>query len=202
MFPDSNAHGLGEAPQWLYTVRFTGAELWGEDADPTLTTSIDAWDSYLEPGEASSATTGQVAPVSRDGDGGPVFEAPWQANAFAVTLALHQRGVFTWTEWASTLAAEIKRATAAGDPGDGSTYYRHWLSAIERLVVDTGVVTFAHLDARRAPGTVRHARPRTPSRSCWRTTRRRPRLGSELASPHAAGTASPCRTGGRAATTT
>ena len=50
VFPDSNAHGLGEAPQWLYTVRFTGAELWGEDADPTLTTSIDAWDSYLEPG--------------------------------------------------------------------------------------------------------------------------------------------------------
>ena len=104
----------------------------------------------LNPAEASSATTGQVAPVSRDGDGGPVFEAPWQANAFAVTLALHQRGVFTWTEWASTLAAEIKRATAAGDPDDGSTYYRHWLSAIERLVVDKGVVTPAHLDARRA----------------------------------------------------
>ncbi|MDT5134994.1 MAG: nitrile hydratase subunit beta, partial [Mycobacterium sp.] len=42
--------GQGAAPQWLYTVRFTGAELWGEDADPTLTTSIDAWESYLEPG--------------------------------------------------------------------------------------------------------------------------------------------------------
>ena len=50
IFPDSNAHGLGEAPQWLYTVRFTGAELWGEDADPAHTTSIDAWESYLEPG--------------------------------------------------------------------------------------------------------------------------------------------------------
>ena len=50
VFPDSNAHGLGEAPQWLYTVRFTGVELWGEDADPTLTTSIDAWETYLEPG--------------------------------------------------------------------------------------------------------------------------------------------------------
>jgi nitrile hydratase accessory protein len=87
---------------------------------------------------------------ARDGDGGPVFEAPWQANAFAMTLALHQRGVFTWTEWASTLAAEITRAQAAGDPDDGSTYYRHWLSAIERLVVDKGVVTPAHLDARRA----------------------------------------------------
>jgi nitrile hydratase accessory protein len=67
-----------------------------------------------------------------------------------MTLALHERGVFTWTEWASTLAAEIKRAKAAGDPDDGSTYYRHWLSAIERLVVDKGVIAPAHLDARRA----------------------------------------------------
>jgi nitrile hydratase beta subunit len=49
VFPDSNAHGQGEAPQWLYTVRFTGPELWGEEADPTLTVSIDAWESYLEP---------------------------------------------------------------------------------------------------------------------------------------------------------
>lgn len=48
VFPDSNAHGRGEAPQWLYTVRFTAAELWGESADPDLTVSIDAWESYLE----------------------------------------------------------------------------------------------------------------------------------------------------------
>jgi len=48
VFPDSNAHGRGEDPQWLYTVRFTGAELWGADADPALAVSIDAWESYLE----------------------------------------------------------------------------------------------------------------------------------------------------------
>ena len=65
VFPDSNAHGLGEAPQWLYTVRFTGAELWGEDADPTLTTSIDAWDSYLEP--AACAAAGPDADQQRPG---------------------------------------------------------------------------------------------------------------------------------------
>jgi nitrile hydratase len=50
VFADANASGKGESPQWLYTVRFTGVELWGEDADPTLTTSIDAWESYLEAG--------------------------------------------------------------------------------------------------------------------------------------------------------
>jgi nitrile hydratase subunit beta len=49
VFPDSNAKGQGEQPQWLYTVRFEGRELWGPDADPTLSVSVDAWDSYLEP---------------------------------------------------------------------------------------------------------------------------------------------------------
>jgi nitrile hydratase beta subunit len=49
VFADAMASGGGEAPQWLYTVRFTGVELWGDDADPTLVTSIDAWESYLEP---------------------------------------------------------------------------------------------------------------------------------------------------------
>ena len=49
VLPDSNAHGHGENPEWLYTVRFTGSELWGPDADPSLAVSIDAWESYLEP---------------------------------------------------------------------------------------------------------------------------------------------------------
>lgn len=49
VFPDTNAHGRGECPQWLYTVAFTGPELWGAEADPSLVVSIDAWESYLEP---------------------------------------------------------------------------------------------------------------------------------------------------------
>ena len=49
VFPDTSAAGQGEAPQWLYTVRFSGRELWGAAADPTLTVSVDAWESYLEP---------------------------------------------------------------------------------------------------------------------------------------------------------
>jgi nitrile hydratase subunit beta len=49
VFPDTNAHGGGEAPQWLYTVAFDGSELWGRGADPNLNVSIDAWESYLEP---------------------------------------------------------------------------------------------------------------------------------------------------------
>jgi nitrile hydratase subunit beta len=49
VFPDTNAHGAGEQPQWVYSVVFDGPEIWGEASDPTLTVSIDAWESYLEP---------------------------------------------------------------------------------------------------------------------------------------------------------
>ena len=49
VLPDTNAHGQGENPEWVYTVAFDGRELWGDGADPALTVSIDAWESYLEP---------------------------------------------------------------------------------------------------------------------------------------------------------
>ncbi len=65
---------------------------------------------------------------------GPVFREPWEAQAFAMAVALRERGFFTATEWAETLGAEIKRAQAAGDPDRGDTYYHHWLAALERIV--------------------------------------------------------------------
>lgn len=76
----------------------------------------------------------------RDAEG-PIFMEAWEAQAFAMALLLHERGVFTWSEWAAALAAEIKAAQAAGDPDLGTTYYRHWLKALERLVVEKGVAT-------------------------------------------------------------
>ena len=92
----------------------------------------------------------EVAPIPRGGDGAPVFREPWEAQAFALTLALHERGLFTWSEWARALSREIRRAEAAGDPGDGSTYYRHWLSAVERLVAAKGLTSDDALAERRA----------------------------------------------------
>jgi nitrile hydratase accessory protein len=86
--------------------------------------------------EASDA----VPTIPRDADG-PVFREPWEAQAFAMALALHQRGVFTWPEWAEALGVEIKRAQAAGDPDTGETYYRHWLAALEALVTRRGLAT-------------------------------------------------------------
>jgi len=82
----------------------------------------------------------QMPSIPRDAEG-PVFREPWEAQAFAMTLALHARGLFTWKEWAAALATEIKRAQAAGDPDTGETYYRHWLAALERMVADKGVAT-------------------------------------------------------------
>lgn len=67
------------------------------------------------------------------------FSEPWEAQAFAITLALHRQGLFTWDEWASTLSSEIKAAQSRGDPDEGNTYYHHWLAAIERLVREKGI---------------------------------------------------------------
>ena len=88
--------------------------------------------------------TAAVPELPRD-EGGPVFHEPWQAQAFAMTLALYKRGLFTWPEWADALGAEIKRAQAAGDPDRGDTYYHHWLAALERLVAQKGIADPASL---------------------------------------------------------
>jgi nitrile hydratase accessory protein len=93
----------------------------------------------LDP-KAARRATDAVASIPRDAEG-PVFREPWEAQAFAMALALHERGLFTWPEWAATLAAEIKRAQAAGDPDTGETYYRHWLNTLERLVAEKGVTS-------------------------------------------------------------
>lgn len=63
----------------------------------------------------------------------PVFAEPWQAQAFALTVHLHQSGVFTWAEWAQALAAQL-----AGVEDDGTHYYEHWLAALEGLVAERG----------------------------------------------------------------
>ena len=72
-------------------------------------------------------------------DDNPVFREPWEAQAFGMALALYERGLFTWDEWAQALSAQILAAQAQGDPDLGNTYYRHWLAAIEALVSIKGV---------------------------------------------------------------
>jgi nitrile hydratase accessory protein len=71
----------------------------------------------------------------------PVFAAPWQAQAFALAVALADRGIFTPAEWAEALGAAELQTRRHGDPDDGTTYYRHWLAALETLVVAKGLTS-------------------------------------------------------------
>jgi nitrile hydratase accessory protein len=105
-----------------------------------------------------------LASLPRDEQGTPVFREPWEAQAFAIAVRLHEAGHFTWTEWAAALADQIRQAQAAGDPDLGDTYYRHWLAALERLVTAKGLVSADDLARRKveweaAARTTPHGRP-------------------------------------------
>lgn len=78
----------------------------------------------------------------------PVFSAPWEAQAFAITLKLHESGLFTWDEWAETLSAEIYGAQEAGDPDLGDTYYLHWQRALERITEEKGATKAEEVETR------------------------------------------------------
>ncbi|MCP5271121.1 MAG: nitrile hydratase accessory protein [Burkholderiaceae bacterium] len=96
----------------------------------------------MNPGPDLSALPGL-----RLGDDGPIFGEPWQAQAFALVLALHERGAFSWPEWAAALTAAIRDAQAQGDPDDGRHYWQHWLNALESLVLARGLGDAAQLQA-------------------------------------------------------
>ena len=89
---------------------------------------------------AAAAALAAVPTIPCDATG-PVFREPWEAQAFAMALALHERGLFTWPEWAEALSGTIREAQAAGDPDTGETYYAHWLATLEKLVVRKGAAT-------------------------------------------------------------
>jgi nitrile hydratase accessory protein len=70
------------------------------------------------------------------GDAAPAFAEPWQASAFAMVVSLHESRLFTWTEWAATLAAVIRDPHHAGEH-----YYAQWLEALEQLIESRGITT-------------------------------------------------------------
>jgi nitrile hydratase accessory protein len=67
----------------------------------------------------------------------PVFAEPWQASAFAMTVALHERGLFTWNEWAEALGAEVK---------SGDAYYDCWLRALEKMLAAKAATSVADIE--------------------------------------------------------
>ena len=85
----------------------------------------------------------------KDSDG-PVFNEPWEAQAFGLVIALHQAGLFSWEEWARALSSEIIKAQQAGDQDLGNTYYQHWLNALESMARAKGFSTQAEMQQRKA----------------------------------------------------
>jgi nitrile hydratase accessory protein len=92
--------------------------------------------------------------------GEPVFREPWEAQAFAMVVALHGGGFFTWNEWADVLSGTIKSAQSAGDPDLGDTYYQHWLRALESIVSKKNLLMSQALELRKEAW--REAAARTP----------------------------------------
>jgi len=77
--------------------------------------------------------------LPRDATGEPVFAEPWQAKAFALTVALHDHGAFGWDAWSAALGAEIAR--------DGADYWQSWLRALEAVLADRGIADRALMQA-------------------------------------------------------
>ncbi|MBI1737418.1 MAG: nitrile hydratase accessory protein [Candidatus Rokubacteria bacterium] len=90
---------------------------------------------------------GALPAIPRDAEG-PVFRAPWEAQAFAMAVKLHEAGHFTWREWADRLATEIAAAGERGEHDDGARYYHYWLAALEKLVADKGLLGPGELERR------------------------------------------------------
>jgi len=101
--------------------------------------------------------------IPRD-DTGPLFNEPWEAQAFAMAVALHAKGLFSWPEWVEALSREIKAAELSSCHDAGTAYYTHWLSALEGLVIAKNAATaesLSNLQAKldRAARATPHGKP-------------------------------------------
>jgi len=91
--------------------------------------------------------TGAAAVPRKNGE--LVFDAPWQSRAFGIAVGLHQQGLFHWDEFRDRLIEAV-----AAHPGDdpsaspATIYYRQWLAALEKLLLDKALLAEADLDAR------------------------------------------------------
>ena len=92
-------------------------------------------------------TIDDLPALPRDKEG-PVFNEPWEAQAFALAVCLSEVGCFTWPEWVAILSQEITAAQERGDLDLGDTYYQHWLNALERICAETELVSHEAMSER------------------------------------------------------
>lgn len=115
--------------------------------------------------ETIKAALSELPGIRRE-QSGPVFAEPWHAQAFAITVMLNERGLFTWREWAEMLSRELRGAEAAGEAEGEDGYYGAWLNALERLLTEKAVVPEDERQARedawqRAARATPHGQPVT-----------------------------------------
>ena len=87
----------------------------------------------------------------------PVFQAPWEACAFALAVQLSEQGIFDWSEWSEALTAEIRDA---GEDDQGGQYYHYWMAALEKLLTQHDIISEEDLQERKIAW--REAYRRTP----------------------------------------
>lgn len=104
--------------------------------------------------EQIAGACGDSLPLPPRGDE-QVFAQPWQAQVFAMTVALHERGVLTWPGWAQLLGRHVARGAA-----DGSDYYNRWADALQEVLAERQIASAEEID--RAAQAWHEAAARTP----------------------------------------
>ncbi|MEM7300621.1 MAG: nitrile hydratase accessory protein [Pseudomonadota bacterium] len=101
----------------------------------------------MSPGEIDGPDLDDLPQLKRDEDGAPMFAAPWEAKAFALAVSLCEQGVFTWPQWCETFGSVLQEA---GSDDRAQNYYRHWMTALERISATSTLVSDKELNVRTA----------------------------------------------------
>lgn len=98
------------------------------------------------PEQTVESIDGAAAPPRRNGE--LVFEAPWQGRVFGIALALSKRGSYSWDTFREHLMREIAGGEIGTEPSAAAAYYRHWLRALEAVLVGRGVLRADDIERR------------------------------------------------------
>ena len=88
--------------------------------------------------------TGPSAVPRKNGE--LVFQTPWESHAFAMAVALCERGLFTWDEFRAHLIAEIGRWERENPQGSEYQYYERWVAALGKLLLERGVCDLGEIE--------------------------------------------------------
>jgi nitrile hydratase len=118
VFPDSSAHGLGENPQHLYTVRFVMRELWGDSAEPNESAQLDLWESYLEKDKTAARSPAMKAKKVRANTPQPSAKVQARTASAKRSLSVAPSSLTMISPAAAKKSARSGPAAAGGSIGN------------------------------------------------------------------------------------